>query len=437
MRQQSMKIVSLTPGAGGMLCGSCLSDNMLAATMQRLGHDIALVPLYTPIVTDEQNVSAPTLFFGGLNVYLQQKFAVFRSLPRCMDRLLDHPRLVSLLAALPTDTDQDDLASLTLSMVRGEDGNQRKEVRRLVDWLSQDPRPDIIHFSNLLIAGSARVLKQELSAPLVVTLQGDDVFLDSLPEDYRSMILEEMQRLAAEVDQFIVHSHFYAKKMGSYFKIPHEKFAIVPLGIEASDYTNARNVSTPATAVNIGYLARICPAKGLHLLIDAFMQLKVQPEFEHLKLWVAGDLNRADRPYFETQQARIRTAGFHADFHYAGRLDRKQKIEFLSRLDLFSVPAPHQDPKGRYVLEALATGIPVVQPADGVFPELLERTGGGRLFDPGDSVALAAALAQLLNDSPLRATLAREGPQGVLRGAGAEKMAQATIDVYQQMLGIL
>ena len=438
MCQQPLKIVSLTPGAGGSICGSCLNDNMLAAAMQREGHDVVLVPLYTPITTDEENMSSAPLFFGGVNVYLQQHLGLFRHLPRFLDRPLDSPRLVSSLAKLPASKDANHLAALTLSMVRGEHGHQRKEVRRLVDWMRHETHPDIIHFSNLLIAGSVREIKRMLSVPVIVTLQGDDVFLDSISEPARSEILGEMRQLALDVDRFIVHSQFYAEKMAHYFNIPPERITQVPLGIDATDYlpseSHCETKFPSPTGRRIGYLARICPTKGLHLLTDAFIELKKQESFDDLALWVAGDLSNADRPYFLEQKKKLDAAECSENFFYAGRLSRREKIDFLGQLDLFSVPAPYHEPKGRYVLEALARGIPVVQPAHGAFPELLARIGGGQLFPPGDSRALTTALADLLRDPGKRAQLAAEGSEGVRAGACAEHSARATIDTYRQVI---
>ncbi|MGB6041935.1 MAG: glycosyltransferase family 1 protein, partial [Pirellulales bacterium] len=140
MAESPLNIVYLTPGAGGMFCGSCLSDNMLARAATQLGHSVCLVPLYTPIRTDEPDQSIDQLFFGGVNVYLQQKFPAFRFLPRAIDRVLDRPALVSKLAGSSISVDAAQLGELTLSMVRGEHGNQRKEVRRLVDWLAQQSK---------------------------------------------------------------------------------------------------------------------------------------------------------------------------------------------------------------------------------------------------------------------------------------------------------
>tara|TARA_Y100001933_G_scaffold138935_2_gene137789 strand:+ start:6285 stop:7583 length:1299 start_codon:yes stop_codon:yes gene_type:complete len=430
-----MKIISLTPGAGGSICGSCLNDNTMAAAMRSEGHDVVLVPLYTPITTDEENMSSAPLFFGGINVYLQQHLSLFRHLPRFLDRVLDSPRLVSSLARLPASHNVDQLADLTLSMVRGEQGHQRKEVQRLVRWMRQDPRPDIIHFSNLLIAGSVREIKRVLSIPVVVTLQGDDVFLDSISEPVRSEIVQEMRQLAREVDHFIVHSQFYGEKMTKYFNIPSDRITQVPLGIDVTDYLPTHHATAlPSSVRRIGYLARICPAKGLHLLVDAFIELKQQKNFSDVTLCVAGDLGKADRPYFLAQKQKLDAAKCGSDFLYAGRLNRKEKINFLHRLDLFTVPAPYEEPKGRYVLEALASGIPVVQPDHGVFPELLSRVGGGQLFAAGDKHALSEALVDLLMHPEKRARLAKEGPEGVKTNACARHTAQATIDTYRQVL---
>jgi hypothetical protein len=52
-----MKILSLTAGAANMYCGSCLRDNALATELKRQGHDVLLLPMYTPTLTDERNVS--------------------------------------------------------------------------------------------------------------------------------------------------------------------------------------------------------------------------------------------------------------------------------------------------------------------------------------------------------------------------------------------
>jgi glycosyltransferase involved in cell wall biosynthesis len=403
---------------------------MLAAAMTRMGHTISLVPMYTPTVTDEPNVSIDKLFFGGVNVYLQEKIPPFRFVPRFLDRILDRPWLVRKLAGRAVSLEAKQLGALTLSMVRGEHGHQRKEVRRLVDWLAAGPHPEVVNLSNLLIAGCVPAIRRQLHSAIVVTLQGDDLFLDDLPEPYRGKVIAELRELAKSVDRFIVHSRYYAELMADYFQVPPERFDVVPLGISVDAYADLPAASTNHRPPTIGYLARICPAKGFHLLVDAFLQLKTRPGLEHTRLAVAGWLGEPDRPYFEEQMLRVQAAGCGGDFHHAGVLDREQKIDFYRSLDVFSVPTTYREPKGRFVLEALASGVPVVQPEHGAFPEILERTCGGRLVRPNDAAHLAEVLGDLLMDVNSRQTLGRTGREAVIRDASAERAAEATVAVY-------
>src|SRR5262245_907884 len=122
-----MRIAYITAGAAGMICGTCLHDNTLAAALIRKGHQVALIPTYTPIRTDEEDVSISRVFFGGINVYLQQKSGLFRSTPWMVDRLLDSPSLLNSLAGMSSSTNAKDLGELTVSILKGEDGNQKKE----------------------------------------------------------------------------------------------------------------------------------------------------------------------------------------------------------------------------------------------------------------------------------------------------------------------
>src|SRR5215210_1627765 len=131
-----MKIAFITAGAAGMYCGSCMKDNTLTAALQQLGHDAILVPTYTPIRTDEEDVSQRRIFFGGINVYLQQKSRLFRHTPRFLDRLLDFPRLLRWASRFAVRTQADRLGGLTISVLQGKDGNQRKEVGKLAGWLA-------------------------------------------------------------------------------------------------------------------------------------------------------------------------------------------------------------------------------------------------------------------------------------------------------------
>ncbi|HVX11289.1 MAG TPA: glycosyltransferase family 4 protein [Pirellulales bacterium] len=427
-------IAYLTAGGAGMFCGSCMRDNTLAAALGRLGCDVQLIPLYTPIRTDEQDVSIDRVFFGGINVFLQQKIPALRFLPRFLVRWLDHPRLINGVARFGIKTSGRQLGDLTLSVLRGDRGPLRGEVDRLVEWLVADVKPQLVNLSNLLIAGCVPAIKRELKVPVLVTLQGDDLFLDELPEPHQSRARDELRRLAAEVDGFLVFSRYYAEVMADCLQVPLDRFHIVPMGIKVDDYGAIERAESAGHRPTIGYLARLCRAKGLHLLVEAFLRLRKLPETAHARLFVAGWLPATDREFAEDEFAKLRAAGVGDDFRYWGAVERDEKLAFLRAVDVLSVPTTYREPKGIFVLEALASGVPVVQPAHGAFPELLAATGGGRLVAPNDPVQLAQTLHDLLVDHAARRELAQQGRARVLGDFNADRMAAATLEVYERYL---
>ncbi len=443
MPLSDLRIAYLTAGAAGMYCGSCIHDNTLAAALTRLGIDVQLIPVYTPIRTDEGDVSVDRVFFGGVNIYLQEKFRLFRHLPPLLDRFLDQPRLLRWATSRGSAIDPRLLGRMTVSMLRGEHGHQRKEVRRLCRYLASTVRPNLLVFTNILIGGCIPEIKRTTGASVLVTLQGDDVFLDFLPEPYRADAISQIRGLVEVVDGFLVHSQYYADYMQQYLEIPVEKLNIVPLGIDTRDFTGfhpreqfadrgSRESGSFDRPPTIGYLARLAPEKGLHVLVDSFLQLRRKPGMQDARLCVAGWLGENNRQYAEAEFAKLRAATDDGDFHYAGEVDRRGKIEFLRQLDVLSVPTTYHEPKGLFVLEALAAGVPVVQPNHGAFPELIASTGGGCLTTPDDPWSLADALYDLLLDHPRRRQYAAEGLRAVHEQRNAETMAQATLEVLQR-----
>jgi glycosyltransferase involved in cell wall biosynthesis len=435
-----LKIAYLTSGAAGMFCGSCMHDNTLARALMKLGCDVQLVPLYTPIRTDEPDVSTSRVFFGGLNVYFEQKIPGYARLPRWLTGWLDRPGLLRWATSFGLQTDGRDLGALAVSILRGQQGLQRREVDRLVDWLAAQPRPDVIHFTNLLIGGCIPTLKSRLGSPVVVTLQGDDIFLDSLPEPYRSQAVAEMRRLTAAVDRFIVNSDDYGRTMTELLALPPHKLEVLPLTIDTSDFEAASDAPTRAERARdeetrtIGYLARLAPEKGLHVLVDAFIRLRQRPATHHFRLRIAGWLGEHRRSYADEQFGKLRAAGLADAFEHVGEVDRRGKVEFLRSIDVLSVPTTYREPKGLFALESLAAGAPVVLPAHGAFPELLDRLGGGRLVPPDNPVALADVLEHLLRDDTERLALGAAGRKADLQLAGTAFLTRRTLESYAQLL---
>jgi glycosyltransferase involved in cell wall biosynthesis len=430
-----MRIAYITAGAAGMYCGSCMHDNTLVAALLALGHDALLVPTYTPIRTDETDVSQHRIFFSGINVYLQQKFSLFRHTPWLLDRAFAVPRLLSWVSRFALGIEAQQLGALTVSMLKGEHGYQRKEGEKLAHWLATEVRPDVVNLTNVLLSGMVHEIKRRLGVAVLGTLQGDDIFLEGLPEPYRGQSLELIGDHCREMDGFVATSAAYADFMAEYLAIPRERIHVVHPGLNLSGYGGPRPArdGQPQT---IGYFARVCPEKGLHVLAEAFVILRQTPGAPPCRLHVSGWLGESSRRYFADIKGRMADSGLAADFVYTDSPDHASKVRFLQGLDVLSVPTTYREPKGLYVLEALANGVPVVQPRHGSFPELVEATGGGLLVEPNNPQDLARALQRLLEDRALREELGRKGKDAVHERFHAGRMARETVAVYEQYLAV-
>lgn len=428
-----MKIAYIAAGAGGMYCGSCIHDNTLAAALIKQGHEVALIPTYTPLRTDETNVTVDKIFYGGINVYLEQKFSLFRHTPKLLDKVFNSPALLNWVSRFSASTDARELGGLTVSILEGEEGRQKKELRKLIAWLRDSYRPEIVQLTNSMFLGMAREIKKALGVPVLCAVQGEDLFLNELVEPYKSQARLLLRERSREVDGFIATSRYYAGFMADFLQVPAEKMHVVRLGINLQGHglLQTRNGNTDFV---IGYLARICPEKGLHVLAEAFHRLTEKPGAKNLQLKIAGYLGEKDRQYFEGIQKQISAWGLQERVKYCGEVDRAEKINFLNSLHVLSVPTVYREPKGLFVLEALANGVPVVQPQHGAFPELLASTGGGILVEPNSPPALAEGIESLLHNPEWREQLGRKGKSAVQRFFNDEVMAKATVEVYQKYL---
>lgn len=415
-----------------MYCGSCLRDNALATELIARGHDVMLLPVYTPTHTDEPNVSRNKVVLGGISAYLEQYVPFFRKTPAWLDKIWDSSVILDLASRRSISTNPKMLGEMTVSVLKGEDGFQRKEIRKLIDWLKTEPLPDVINLPYSLLLGLAGPLKREINRPICCTLQGEDLFLDNLREPYREQALDLMRQNIRHVDLFLPISEFYAEFMPGYLGIPAEKMRVVPIGINLQGFDTA--AAAQKNGFTVGFLGRIAPEKGLHVLAEAYQLFRKHAGGTEARLEAAGWIAPDCKSYLDEIKQSLEQAGLASEFHYRGVLDREQKIQFLRQLDVMSVPATYDEPKGVSLLEAMACGVPLVQPRRGAFTEIVEKTSGGLLVEPDNAQSLADGLFEIFKNRKRAEDLGRNGARGVREHYSAAHMADRALAAYEAVI---
>lgn len=428
-----MKIVQISPGSGdNFYCENCLRDIALVREMRKLGHDVLMVPLYLPLHADKtEPVANAPIFFGGVNVYLQQKFALFRKTPRWIDKLFDSRKLLEWAGRKAGMTTARDLGETTISMLEGEEGRQVKELDRFVDWLqTEDGACDVVCLSNVLLGGLARRIKERLNVPVVCLLQDEDGFLDGLTSPYAERAWEVVRQRAAEIDAFIAVSGYFADAMRERLGIEESRMHVVRMGVDLAMYTPEKAGPSVPT---IGFLSRMCQERGLEILADAFISLKKNEQLRETKLRIAGGRSAADEPFIARVRSKLAEAGVLDDVDFLESFERGSRLDFLRSLSVMSVPERQPVAYGLYVLEALAMGVPVVEPAVGCFPETIELTGGGVLYKPNTAERLAETLTPLLLDKQAAHRLGAEGRRGIEKAFNVEQTAVEMVQTYERV----
>lgn len=423
-----MKIAHLTAGTGRFFCGTCLRDHALVTELERLGHTVRMIPLYLPLVTEAPADDEGPIFLGGINAYLQQKVPLFRKTPRALDAVLDTRWLLDQASAWSGMTTAQDLGEMTLAALKGLDGEQAKEFRRLADELERD-RPDVVCLSNALLLGFAPALAKATGAPVVCSLQGEEPFIEALPEPYRSECWALVAERARESAALVAVSAWYRERMVERLGVPAERIRVVHNGIPLDGFDAPRRRPARPT---IGYLSAMVPGKGLATLVDAFIALRARGNFAEAQLSVAGSQPPGHQPFLRALQAKLEHARLLGDSRFQVDVTREEKLKFLSGLTVLSVPATYGEAFGLYLLEAMAAGVPVVEPETGAFPELLAITQGGVLCRPHDPEALASALEAVLGDPETADLMGERGRSAVQARFSARHMASSFAAVLEE-----
>ena len=454
-----MNLIQITPGAGGMYCGNCLRDNALVAELRRRGHHAMLLPMYLPLNLDERDESAGNpIFFGGINVYLEQRFPIFRHAPGWLRHRLASPALLRWATGRAAKTRPEEVGELTVSMLRGEEGNQARELTELIGWLKTRTRPDWVCLSNALLIGLTRQLQRDLGTRVVCQLGGEDSFLDSLPTASRDVAWRTLAERARDVNLFLAPSRYFADLMSRRLNLSPDRVRVVPTGLNLDGFESSpepppsvtRHPSSdlrppssdlgppssvlrpPASPPVLGYFARMCHEKGLDTLVEAYLLLRQRDRVKGLRLHVGGSLGPSDEPFVNALRARLQGAGLSSDVEFHPNLERQAKLAFLRSLTVFSVPASYGEAFGLYLIEAMAAGVPVVQPRHAAFPEIVETTGGGVLCEPGDPAALAAAIEELLLDPAKARALGEAGRKTVAQEYSIGRMADRLLELLNR-----
>ena len=342
-----------------------------------------------------------------------------------MDQIFNSETLLRWLASKRGMTTPLQLGEITLSTLRAKDGPLAKEVNKVIDWFKEHGKPDVLLLSTVLLAGVGRAVREELGIPILSFLQGEDGFLDSLLPEFRKDAWDLIGADARALDGCISPSRFFTNLMGQRLGIAPQKILSLSNGISLDGYPAERVESFEPT---IGFFARICPEKGLDLLIDAFIQLKQSDKYLGLKLAVGGTLPQENESFLEEQKRKITAAGLDKFVVFRPNLSREEKINFLAQLTLFCVPARLPEAFGLYVIESMAAGVPVVLPDHGSFPELVNETMGGSLYAKDEPSGLVNALNDLLSNTEQAKQFAEQGKAAVHEKYSNERLAKELVE---------
>lgn len=428
-----MKITYIVPGFGGTFyCGNCLRDKAFGKSLRDLGHDSITLPLYLPHSIEEfvHQTDVP-VFYGAVNIYLKQNFKIFRKMPKWLYNFFNSEMLLKFAAKKSGSTRAEGLEEMTISMLKGAEGFQSEELNQLIDFLKHHEKPDVVHLSNALLIGLAAKIKEELKIPVFCTLQDEDVWINAMSENYKPILWELMSEKANDIDGFIAVSDYFASVMKKNMKILDNKIQVVHLGIDPDAY----KIQKPQTdSLAIGYLSRMNHENGFDILIDAFIKLKKIPAFNNLMFYATGGKTDDDNAFINKQLKKLKKENIVDSLIFIDDFRTSELDKFFEKLTVLSVPVLKGEAFGLYLLESLASGIPIIQPEISAFPEIIEKTGGGLTYFPNTSDALVEKLSEILKDSTKLLEMSTNGRKAVEESFNIKNSSKKWIEMYKKFI---
>ena len=424
-----MKIAHIIPGSGGSFyCGNCLRDSKLFDSMRDQGHEAIKIPMYLPLFSHDPENDMTPVFYGAVSLYLKQVVPIFRRAPKWVDRLLNSRPVLKFAARQANSTRASGLEDMTVSMLMGEHGRQREELEKMVHWLETHFKPDVIHISNALLLGLAHMLRERIGVPVICSLQDEDVWVDPMRPEFSAKVWDLMREKSRDIDMFVSVSHYYTEFMKAKLGLPEEKIQTLHLGVDPADYQYVNSDEKPRS---IGFLSRMCLENGLDILIDAFILLKKQPGFEDVRLLLTGGQTADDKAFLKEQKQKIDRFGLRAHVEFIPDFDPSARDAFFKRVMLLSVPVRKGEAFGIYLTEAMAAGIPIVQPPLGAFPEIIEKSGGGMIYRENTPEELAKTLQELFSGQEILNQLSRNARRSVEKTFNVHELTIEMTRIYQ------
>ena len=426
-----MNIIQIIPGSGGSFyCGNCLRDSKFYDSMRALNHKVVKIPMYLPLFSDEHDLSEIPVFYGAVSLYLKQQYPIFRKMPKWFFRFLDSPFILKFAAHMAGSTNAKGLENMTISMLLGEQGNQADDLEKMVDWIAEHCNPDVIHLSNALLLGLAKRVKERLNVPVVCSLQDEDVWIDAMDDDFREKVWNLIRKRSNDIDMFVAVSKYYGDRMQKVLNIPDDKLSTIHLGIDFDYYRVIPPENKPR---RIGYISRLNHENGCDIVIDAFIKLSGDIDFDDVELWLTGGYTGDDLQFLKEQKRKIKHAGLDHRITIFDEYEGEARMKFFDGVSLITVPVRNGEAFGIYLLEAMACGIPVVQPNLGAFPEILNISSGGTIYDSSNIVNLVIEWKDLLQNSNRLKVMSANAQSAVIKHFSIAAKAHELISVYKKV----
>ncbi|MEN8118346.1 MAG: glycosyltransferase family 4 protein [Bacteroidota bacterium] len=427
-----MNIIQIIPGSGGSFyCGNCLRDSKYVDALRNQGHQVVKIPMYLPLFADEHDITDIPIFYGAISTYLKQVYPIFRKAPKWFDSVLNSKPMMKLAASMAGSTRAKGLEDMTISMLLGEQGEQKEELDKMVSWIAEHCKPDVIHISNALLLGLAKQLKEKTEVPVVCSLQDEDVWVDAMHPEFQKKIWDLMHERSNDVDALVAVSNYFAETMKNRMNLSGEKVHTFYLGVDTEDYKFIPVKDKPR---NVGYISRMCRKDGFDIVVDAFIELKKRPGFDDVNLIATGGSTGDDAKFLKEQKQKIKDNNLSDSFEILPEFEGDARHAFFGKVSMVSVPVRIGEAFGMYLLESMASGVPVVQPALGAFPEIVELSEGGKIYSPNTPVKLSETWADLFNNPDKLDKLSRAGYEGTKEKFNIHNHAAEIIGLYESLI---